>query len=515
MCSMIGNQYRFMAVRLVVYLVVLTGGVLVAAGLGVFPWWPTIIQAVALPPFDLFHDIRVFMGESVSYPGFVLSVLIATALRAAALSWLLAGTNRRRYVQTLRFVLKFYAIALPGMLLAAGASFAGGATLYFGFFWAGMLIAALVFVLMAPMPWARSFAFWRSGAGIVAAVGYLGVQGVLGMLAHLDVAAAFVLSVAATGVFMLFMSKRFVVWRYALALPVLVFFVWLFGMAIGGPSQPRYDIALGGVQPREGSLVMMSGIDSSSGDGAIFEVDPRAFGYLCGQVHYYSYAGPGDGAPQEDAVCPIRSGAPYGPDDTYRELDELVPWFVEQVADLPEPITVITHSQGVWVVHEALTRNDAPEVDHIIYVGPFPDNWVGYPPDDARGSGVVGRGFLWLVSGIARPGGTAAFRPDQPLAETLLASPDEVESLMQRPLPDDIGALSVQSVFDLPLIQTRDLPYALDACPVPIVHPNLPYSPELHGNVRDFLDGEPVGEQCPPLYAVLGPALRPFGQPPN
>jgi hypothetical protein len=286
-------------------------------------------------------------------------------------------------------------------------------------------------------------------------------------------------------------------------------------MAAGGPAAPRYDVALSEYEPREGSVMVMSGIDSASGVGAIFEVDPRAVGYICGQAHHYSYAGPGDGAPQREALCPIRSGAPYEADDTYRSLDDLVPWFAEQVADLPPPVTVVTHSQGVWVVHEALTTDQAPGVDRVVYVGPFPDNWVGYPPDDERGSGIVGRGFLRLISGVARPGGTAAFSPDQPLAEELLASPEAVETLMRRPPPDDVQILSVKSVFDLPLIQTRNLPYARNACPVPTIHPNLPYSPEFHGNVHNFLDSDPVGRHCPPLYTVLGPALRPFGQPPN
>src|SRR5699024_10665728 len=63
---------------------------------------------------------------------------------------------------------------------------------------------------------------------------------------------------------------------------------------------------------QDGSLLLMAGINSSSGRGAMGDADPGALGYDCAQPHYFSYAGPRSGQPRGDALCPIRTGAPFG-----------------------------------------------------------------------------------------------------------------------------------------------------------------------------------------------------------
>jgi pimeloyl-ACP methyl ester carboxylesterase len=116
----------------------------------------------------------------------------------------------------------------------------------------------------------------------------------------------------------------------------------------------------------------MSGINSASGEGAIFELEPSRLGFTCDRFHYFSYAGPGDGQPQGDAACPKREGAPYEPRDTQRPFEEQVRLLAEQVAPLDPPVTVLAHSQAAWVAWHAAADGLLEDVEHLVLVGPFP-----------------------------------------------------------------------------------------------------------------------------------------------
>jgi hypothetical protein len=75
--------------------------------------------------------------------------------------------------------------------------------------------------------------------------------------------------------------------------------------------------------------------------------------------------------------------------------------------------------------------------------------------------------------------------------------------------------LSVTSVFDHPLMpETWRIEGAVDACPVPVPHPNLPYSKELAAAVNAVLDGRDL-PRCPAWRSTIGPIFRPFGVPPT
>ncbi len=265
---------------------------------------------------------------------------------------------------------------------------------------------------------------------------------------------------------------------------------------------------------RDGSVLVMSGINSASGEGAVFELEPGRIGYRCEQFVYYSYAGPGDGQPRGDAACPKTSGAPYVPEDTQRPFAEQVALLEEQAADLDPPLVVLAHSPAAWVAWQAAADDRLPGPAHLVLIGVFPSSPLTYPPPGGTGPGSVGgEGFRRLIPLADLV--DFDFAVDAPLARELLATPDAARDVFAQPLPGDVEALAVTATSDLALMADGwRIEGAVDACPIREAHPYLPITPAFHRVVDRFLVGE-RGAACPPwpeLYRVGAQAL---GAPPH
>ncbi|MDB1087198.1 hypothetical protein PJ985_06395 [Streptomyces sp. ACA25] len=484
---------------------------------GALPQWPGLPHFVALPPADLHADLRVLLTRAPSVPAFVALLAVVLAVRVVVLCLLLGGLTWRRA----RFAALFYAVAALPLLLAAQLEFMASALLYSRLFWAAMTLLALTWFLTAPMPWQREerlrTAFtrsWRHGLRVEVLIPYALVLILLGVLADNFPVLTIPLipvSALATGVAITFLARpaphrplrRLAAAALALAVAGTVFTVTR-GAVDDGPVP----------EPREGSVLLMSGINSASGRGAIFETDIETLGYTCEQTFYFSYSGPGDGQPRGVATCPITTGAPYTPEDTQRPLAEQVEIFAEQIADLPRPLVVAGHSQAVWVVWQALASGVAPEVDAALFVGPFPQSPVGYPAADDDGEGRVAGDLLRLLIPLADLV-DFDFDPDAPLAQEILATPDAASSIIAEPLPDDVRSLSMTSATDLPLMPDGwHLPVDRNACPMRVAHPYLPIRAVFHQEVNRFLDGRPALD-CPAWRDWGAPVSRPFGTPPQ
>jgi hypothetical protein len=260
----------------------------------------------------------------------------------------------------------------------------------------------------------------------------------------------------------------------------------------------------------------MSGINSASGEGAIFELEPERIGYTCAQFHYYSYAGPGDGQPRGDAACPKREGAPYLPEDTQRPFEEQVTLLDRQVAPLEPPVTVLAHSQAAWVAWHAAATGRLDGVTTLVLIGPFPSSPAGFPPAGDRGPGRVGGDLFRLLQPVTDLA-DFDFLVDAPLTRELLARPDAAAGVFADGLPDRIEALALTATPDLALMPDGwRIDGATDACPIREAHPYLPITPALHRTVDRFLAGvrQDPGA-CPRWPEVYRRASQAFGAPPH
>ncbi|HVM26606.1 MAG TPA: hypothetical protein VM433_02925 [Mycobacteriales bacterium] len=502
-------------------LAAVSAAVVLLAVAGVVPTWPGLVHVVALPPLDLVSDLGALLTLAPSLPVFVLGTAAALLGRAAVLALLLGGLTRARFLWALRF----YLVVSPLAAIAAVLLYGAGAVMFYLLFWAGVVVTLLLVGATAAAAWVAPGRV-RSGFGTSARAGFrLGTVGcyvalllVLGALAELGGTVVQVLLVPVSAA-LTFAAARVLVHDPALsrrprravaALPAAGA-VALLAAVLHGPAGPAQ--AGDPENPRPGSLLLMSGVDSSSGSGAMLEIDPRSLGWTCERTRYFSYAGPGDGQPQNEAECPIDHGAPYEAADSLRGSDDVVPFLEQQVAPAPDPVVVATHSQGAWLVWEAAVTGRLPGVETLVLVGPFPDSGVPFATDEEPRA-PVGRLVVDLVADLPRPGGTTAFEPGSPLGVEWLARPERVREVLSQPLPEGMRAISVTSAFDVPLMRgTHRLEHAVDACPVPVPHPNLPYSAELHDAVQRFLDDEPL-PPCAWWRSSLGPLLRHFAVPP-
>jgi hypothetical protein len=501
-------------------LLAVTAGVVVLAATGVLPRRPGLIHLVALPPLDLIADLRLLMVLSPGYPVFLAGLALSLTVRVTVLAFLLGGLDRRR----LGFAVRYYLMVLPAALIAVAQLLGAGALLYAGLFWTGLATALVAVAATAAVAWAapprlgRGFAgALRHGLRLGTVGAYLVVLAALGAVADVTGPVGAVALVPVSALLTL-TAARFLradpdvpgirPARRAMAGVGASLAGALVAVVAAGPTGPPRGPEPG--TPRRGSLMLMSGVDSSSGDGAILEIDPHPLGYACGQTFYFSYAGPGHGQPRHAALCPITTGAPYRARDTLRPTADLVDALEAQLAGLPPPVVLATHSQGVWITWEAAVRHRLPNVGALVLVGPFPDNPVPYPPRGEQGAGLLAADVTWLIARGARLLGVSVFTPDSPLGRDWLAHPTAVaRTLAHRPGPG-LRVLSAPSVFDTPLMPAGPaLRWADNLCPIPVIHPVLPYSAEFQRSLGRFLDHEPQ-PPCPAWRHTVGPLFRPF-----
>ncbi|KOX11266.1 alpha/beta hydrolase [Nocardiopsis sp. NRRL B-16309] len=500
-------------------LVPLTAAVTVLAATGVLPTWPGLVHLVALPPLDLFGDLRVLLTTTTGPVSFGFLLAAVLAVRVVVLALMTGGLTRDRVV----LAAVFYGILLPPTLLAAESVYIAGALLYSRLYWGALAAVAVLFVLGAAVPWSvrgdgrarlrdGAARAWRAGLRVEVLVPYGAAVVAIGALAHLfpQLAVALVpVSALATGAAATALSRparpggrR----RLAAAAAVLVLVAWVW---VGSRTEAEPEAAV----PREGSIMLMSGIDSHSGMGDIFRSRTDLLGYDCASTYYFSYAGAGDGQPQGLARCPIRTGAPYTAADTERPMEELVAAFAEQTADLPRPLVVAGHSQGAWVAWEAVATGAAPRVDVLVLVGPFQESTGGYRPPGAPGPGRPASDLLHLLVPLSRAV-DFTFAPRSPAGYELLGTTRAPARIMGTPLPEDTRSLSITSATDLPLMPSgRRLPVDRNACPLRAPHPYLATTGGYYVEVNRFLDGDP-GLDCPAFRDWGVPLSTPFSAPP-
>ncbi|MGH3518183.1 MAG: hypothetical protein ACRDQ7_12355 [Haloechinothrix sp.] len=480
---------------------------------GVVPRWPGLPQLVALPPVDLFTDLRLLLTGATSVPAFLLLVTLVVGLRIAVLAMMLGGLTRDRLLMAARF----YGIVFLPLLLAAQLSYVAFAVLYARLFWFTLAGLALLVITIGALPWQGSTrlrsAFrqsWRAGMRIGVLLAYTVVLIAIGIVAETWPGLAVPLipvSAAATATTIRQLARRP---RGAPTTQLALCAIAIVGAGAAVATTREEELAPL-PPPREGSLLVMSGINSASGDGRVFHIPPERYGLTCDQLYYFSYAGPGDGQPRGAARCPIRTGAPFIAKDTRRPMAEQAATLAAQVRDLPRPLMVMGHSHSAWVAWMAVAGGSAPEVDVLILIGPLPESIQGYPPPGESGLGRVAGDLLRLMAPLSMG---FNFDPDAPASLETLADPGAPARIFASPLPAGVRAISLTAATDLVLLPSGwRLPVEYNACPVRADHPTLPTAEAVYREVNRFLDGKPPAP-CPVWRAWGALMSRPFGAPP-
>jgi pimeloyl-ACP methyl ester carboxylesterase len=492
---------------------------MVLAIAGALPRWPGLAHVVALPPLDLLADVRVLVASAPSPLVFAVGLVLVVGVRAAILATMLGSL--RRYVG---FTCRFYLTAVVPALLAAVLDFSGRSVLYGYLMWAGLFITLATAVVLAPVPWTGAERVRRGlvtarhqrlRVGIIFA--YLVALMVLGLLVREPGRTAQVVIVPASALFTALAIGRLArasmrrvssLVAVGVALSVLVALVTVVLVVPGGGAPSKTPRAVG-------SLFLVAGADTASGEGALFHLDPTKLGFSCAQTFYFSYAGSGNGAGRRDAHCPIRRGAPYTKADTLRPLDQLRATFLAQLASVPRPVVVVTHSQGAWIAWAGLSRHDtrAAGVDGLVMLAPFDAALAPYPRSGHDGRGAVGGESARLVTDLGKTIGFSSFSADAPLVRELQATPGAVERLFGQRLDRPVRALALVSRFDLPLVPSGWPPGVVEACPGWVTHGSQPKSQTVLTVANRFLEAAGPGK-CPSWVLEIAHVTDAFGAPP-
>jgi hypothetical protein len=461
---------------------------------GILPTRTDLLHALALPPLDLTFDVGTLLGRATGPLWFALGLVGCIAARATILC-LMLGSWRRWW-----FALRFELVVLVPSFLAAELAYSGQAILYSAIFWIGMAVATGVTLLAAHVPWSGTRSVLSTlGRGLLegprlpTVVTYLAALGVLTILVGHGGRAGALIGVAVSAALTLATARRLskpAVAHNATRLGALI----LVGLAVA-----LILATSTGVRPssgrRAGELVVVAGIDTSSGHGSLFSLRPSSLGFSCAQTFYYSYVGPGRGSRQAQAACPITTGSHYTRADTERSLGLLVRAFRAQVDHLTPPVTVVAHSSGALVAWAAVSSDPGTPVRRIVMLAPMSDP-LGYPPPGTSGRGTVGAAAMRFLVALGNWDGFTRFNPDSPLARELLAPSNAIPALFGRALPPQVRALAIPSAYDVALF-TGSRPFALaDASCAPFEsHGALATSEQTLAQADRFLSGQPL-EGC-------------------
>jgi pimeloyl-ACP methyl ester carboxylesterase len=478
----------------------------------VVPRWPGLAHLVAVPPVDVAADLRILVTGASSYPAFAVGVGASVVIRSLVLGSLLFTLGAvPTFGSGMARAAALYIVAAVPLAIAAALGFAGFAAVYAWYGWAALGLTLLVVLAITPRLIPRGARLRR----IPAILGYVLVLTILGALADLTGPAGSVVSIVVSAGLTAVVLDRLTrppepAGRTAPAAATALLAVGLvgWGSATVAPAPAAPDAV----------LLVVPGVDTATGVGAAYRLDPAAVGFECDRVFYYSYRGPGGDAPRGQAHCPIRLHRPYAQPVTQRPLAELVEAFAQQVEAIraetgDAPVVVVTHSQGAVIAWRAVATGAADGVSHVVAMGGFPHSPVGYPAPGETGDGRVGADALRVLSWFSRFLGVAAFDPDAPLARELLARPDGLEDVFAEPLPEGVTAGLLFATPDLIVApEGSEAPEGTSAT-VDTTHASMPESPLAQAAVRDILAGR-TDDGPTFLAAILGPALPSWLPPP-
>jgi pimeloyl-ACP methyl ester carboxylesterase len=494
-------------------LAVVTILTLTLAQAGAIPIWSGLVHAVALPPLDLAFDLRLLVARAAGYPQLAFGVAAVLVLRILVLGALfisLGVTPSRR--AAFGYAARLYAAAAVPLAVAGALEFAGLASLYAWYAWLGLGLTILMAMILSTRRLARPGTRLRRFPLVLGSLGALAALGALGRLEPWGTPVAVVASAVVTGVVL----TRLVAPRSAhrrgppAPLAPAVATALLVAAALIPPASAQTPVA------PQASLLVVPGVDTESGRGAAYRLDPEALGFPCDRVFYFSYRGPEGEAPQGEAACPIRLHRPYAPQATQQPLGQLVDAFDRQLVAIRgetggNPVVVVTHSQGAVIAWRAAARGRAEGVPLLVAMAGFPHSPVGYPLPRVDGAGRIGADALRILSWLLRVVGFGTFDPDAPLPREILARANGLEDVFAEPLPAGTAAVLLFATADTIVAPEGHAMPGAATLTIGTTHVGIVESPAAEAAVRAILSGQGPSEDrlVPPILEAILPAFMP------
>jgi hypothetical protein len=358
----------------------------------------TVAPAAAAWPFDLYFDLKQTVAYSSGWVtfGLALGVLILFRSTLLALTATLADGPDASIRRALRGAVGLGLFGVLLLLPVAVMYFAAVAIRYAPFAWVagglglvvswrlcrrGVGLDAGVAATGVPVPELSSFVLY--------AIALMGLGAAIASLSGRSPALAALLVVCVGPLHALV----WIGWRSRAAqgvtssegrvITTVAFFLFLaFFISSGIDRNLRdYDVV---PADYEGSLLVLSGADSTSRTGALADLDPGALGYGPDQTELLSYA---------------RNRYRYEAVDTRGNLDAIAVRVAEQIAEpRNDPVVLLGHSQAALILDRIYDRNrTGPDVAAIISPSPTRPPALDVPPPGENGTGRVGgdlaRGF--------------------------------------------------------------------------------------------------------------------------
>ena len=389
---------------------------------GALPRTGASAAAGAVFPLTIYFDLKQALAHAPAWPYLVAAAALSLIVRSAVVAstlWLVDGRNGsllETWFRAARALLAFVSF-IPAAVLY----FTGTVIRYAPFLWLAAivgLIPALIFCrkavridagIGAPLGGALpELPAFMSYAYMLAAVA--AALSVLGRVSFLLVA----LLVACLGPIqaLLFLGWRDHVRRETYpggGVPAIaVTVVALVGLA----GATVYDRLIADRPPvarveATGTLLILGGADSTSGTGALSDLDPREVGF---------------GREQDPrALVQGSGGSRYAAADTRADLDEIAEIVAAQIESTESPRDVLGHSQAASIL-DRIEERDLADFDRAVVISgspPIPPVLDVTAPGEA-GDGAVGSDAARAMRAIIRGLGLPGYDIDAPAAPTSL-----------------------------------------------------------------------------------------------
>jgi hypothetical protein len=260
----------------------------------------------------------------------------------------------------------------------------------------------------------------------------------------------------------------------------------VFGVLIMGDRMGGEDFGNRTIEGRDGSVLLLGGVDSTSTTGSLNDFDVRFLGW-----------------DQTDAGSLSYSDAPrYSKLDTRSDLDAVAALMAGQIERADPPVAVFGHSQAALILDRMIVSGGAlPESAVVISAPPQTVPELRVPPPDEIGEGRPGgdlaRGLAWMLDHLG-------FTPYDVDAE---ASPTNLDDLV----PEGTGGMRRMSVWAFADSVWLDSDWRRDN-EVNLVavsdHVGAVADRYALGKAADFFAGEDVGDDEGSWRGALATALR-------